>query len=109
MILKSIVNTYFKLFESKDIRGLSNLLSDDVSLSDWETNVKSKKAVLFELNKIFNSVNVIKITLNQYLESNNSAICIISINIDNLGILNVLDIFTFNDYKKIISIDAYKQ
>lgn len=109
MLLKNIVYTYFKLFETQDIRGLSNLLSDDVCLKDWEINVKSKKAVLFEFDKIFSSIKIIKVTLNQYFESNNSAICIISIGIDNLEALNIVDIITFNNDQKIISIDAYKQ
>lgn len=107
--MKSLISKYFKAFELKKLEDLSLLFSDTVSMKDWNVNVKGKKKVILELDKIFKSIGEIKIEVKEFYENKNKAICVICITGLNSSKLNVIDIITFNNNKKIIKIDAYKQ
>ena len=58
---KEIALNYFSAFSNKDLEGLSEVLSDDVSLKDWEMRADGKEAVLAASKNIFDAVNKIEI------------------------------------------------
>lgn len=112
--LKSLCNEYFINFNNKNLEKLSELFSDDISLTDWNISVKGKENVLKEISNIFSNVQNIKISIyGDLYEDKNTVCCEIEIILNNYTanyeILKVVDIITFNDYGKIEKINAYKQ
>jgi hypothetical protein len=103
------LNTYFDLFSNKDINGLSKLFSEDVKLVDWNISKSGKLEVIEANKKIFNSVDTIKVTPNKFYKNNNSYAVDISILVNEIENLDVIDIISFNKEGKINSIKAYKK
>lgn len=99
---------YFDLFSNKKIEELSELFSDDIILKDWDINSSGKDNVLESIKNIFEKINSISISLNEYYEDNNNSICEITLDADNNKI-NIVDIITFDETGKIQKINAYKQ
>ena len=53
----SLINTskeYFRKFSNKDLSGLKKMFSRDVSLRDWEINVRGINQVIEKQKKILN-------------------------------------------------------
>jgi len=111
---------YFLAFVKKDLTTLSNLVSDDVYLLDWEIEADGKEAFLNANREIFNSCSEIKITRQTIFrgeifsktdgidENWTTFFCPITIDIDG-QILQVLDLISFNQEGKISGILAYRQ
>ena len=114
------LNDYFLAFSDKDLSTLSELLSDDACLIDWEIEVEGKEAFLNANKEIFNKCEKIIIYRNtffygeifQQIESTNknfdTFFCPILINVDG-NMLKVLDSISFNEEGKICRVIAYRQ
>ena len=109
MSIVDIVKSYFEFFSNKDIQKIENLFAENITLKDWEINVKGKKNVIQANKNIFNSVNSIVVTPKNIYQDNLVALCEIDIFINSNENLKVIDIIKFNDKKEIIEISAYKQ
>jgi|LWDU01.1.fsa_nt_gi hypothetical protein len=108
-MLKTLAKKYFNLFSKKSIGRIAEMLSENVVLNDWETTCSGKEEVLNATQSIFDNVESIDIKLvNIYCEGN-SVIAELNIVINNSIMESVLDIITFDNNKKIININAYKQ
>ena len=107
MKIKKISLQYLKYFANKNINQISDLLDNNVSLTDWEICVEGKSQVVNAFKKIFESVTNIKVYVKKSYCIDNVFIGEIDIEIDNSKIL-VVDIITFNSDFKISSIRAYK-
>jgi len=68
-----------------------------------------RKMLLRQIKKIFNSVDSIKVTPLNIFQDKLVMTCEIDILINKKDKLKVVDIITFDEDKKIISISAYKQ
>ena len=100
---------YFKSFSDKNIDLLSEMFSDEIELADWNISAIGKDEVIEANQNIFNSVNNIQITpVNFYSKSDFSYAVHISIVIDGIENLNVIDVIEFDDDGLILSINAYK-
>jgi hypothetical protein len=98
---------YFYHFSNKDIVGLSEMFSNDITLTDWDINVSGKKEVLKANLNIFSSVESISVVVKKIYENNDSYAVEIDITIDGSTVLEVVDVIKF-DFSKIKSIKAYK-
>ena len=100
---------YFDLFSKKDLDGLSELFSDNVTLRDWEIFASGKKNVLAANKKIFDSVNNIQVKLiDQSLSYNDTVYNEIIIKINNTENLLVVDVIIFDKKGLIKEIKAFK-
>lgn len=106
--LNKICDYYFDSFSWKNIDRVSELLSDDVELIDWNVKSKGKYQVIEEYKNIFNNVNTIRAYVNKYYEYGDTVCCDITIIIDDKEKIEVMDVITFDDMAKIKKIKAYK-
>jgi predicted metal-dependent enzyme (double-stranded beta helix superfamily) len=106
--LKALATEYFETFSRKDLDGLAAMFTGDVTLRDWEISAAGIDEVVAANKKIFDSVEYIHVSpLNLYRDANTIA-ADLSIVVSGAIHLYVVDIITFNDTGKIVSIKAYK-
>ena len=98
---------YFYHFSNKDIVGLSDMFSDDVTLTDWDISVVGKEGVLKANLNIFSSVDSINVKVKNIYKNNSDYAIDILITIDESTVLEVVDVIRF-DGNLIKSIKAYK-
>jgi len=98
---------YFHDFETKNLDGVSEILSDNVQLIDWNLDLVGKETVLNAVSDIFSNFEKIKIDINRMTMDKSCCMAEITILLDNLQ-LKVVDVLEF-EKNKIISIRAYKQ
>jgi len=105
------LDRYFKWFENKDIVNLKKLFSDDITLQDWNINKVGLDQVVEANIDIFNSVDTIKVKVNEIYsdDNNNGYACDITITINSSEVLDVVDLITFNEKGKIYKVRAYKK
>jgi|TARA_Y100001947_G_C10233695_1_gene258653 hypothetical protein len=103
---------YFVTFSEKDIEGLKNMFSDNVSLRDWEISVEGIDEVLKANQNIFDSVDTIvvkPIRVWDFLsQEDNVVVAELEIVVNDEVTELVTDILEFDDDEKIKSIRAYK-
>ena len=104
---ESVTARYFKLWQTKNIEGLSKLFEDSILLQDWDNLIKGKEAVMkFNLD-FFNSVNIIELNVVSSHCFENTTFSELSIIIDGVK-LTVLDKIVFNKNFLITQIRAFK-
>lgn len=106
--LKALATQYFETFSRKDLDGLGVMFTGDVTLRDWEISAAGIDDVLAANKKIFDSVESIQVTPLHLYQDTNTVAAEISIVVNGTVHLKVVDIITFNDSGKIVSIKAYK-
>jgi ketosteroid isomerase-like protein len=106
--LKSTAIEYFETFSRKDLDGLGAMFTGDVTLRDWEISAAGIDEVLVANKKIFDSVEYIHVMPLHLYQDGNTVAAELSIVVSGAVQLNVIDIITFNDTGKIVSIRAYK-
>ncbi len=105
-----IACNYFEAFSNKDLKTLSELYSDDVSLADWEPLFfDGKESVLGANKNLFDSVESVNIVVKRIGSNDKNVFAEIDILINNITQLFVVDILEFNQDNKIKSIRAYKR
>ncbi len=104
------VRQYFTNFVHANREKLSDQLSDDASLVDWDINVYGKEVVLAAFDNIWSSLSDISVEVISMDFIANQAYCTITISAPELeNPLNVIDVIGFNDQNEICSITAYKR
>jgi hypothetical protein len=98
-------NEYFEAIVSKDLAALSEMYSDRISLVDWNGSWFRPDKVLEANKQLFQNDFELKVL--DTTQSDNKTFNTIVIKINN-EIVEILDIITFDDTFKIISIKAYK-
>ena len=106
--LKSLAEQYFETFSRKDLDGLGVMFTGDVTLRDWEISATGIDEVLAANKKIFDSVEYIHVLPLHLYQDANTVAAELSIVVSGAVHLSVVDIITFNDAGKIVSIKAYK-
>ena len=99
---------YFQHWNNRDLKGLSEILSDDVILVDWEINVSGLKPVLNANEQIFNDVDGIRAEVITLATVDNTVIAELDIHISDTEILEVVDVLRRTEDYKIKSIKAFK-
>ena len=105
---REVALSYFKYWNNRDLKRLSEILSADVSLVDWEINVSGLKPVLNANEQIFNDVDGIRAELVTLTTEANTIIAELDIHISEMEILEVVDVLRLTDDYKIKSIKAFK-
>ena len=107
--LIEISKQYFNTFSNKDLSGLEKMFAKDVSLRDWEIEAKEKEEVLKANEKIFESVDSIKVRPLKIYNDGNTVVAELQIDINNgQELLLVVDVIEFDNGNKINAIRAYK-
>lgn len=104
---REVVLRYLKLYECKDIKGISDIFSNDILLRDWKICVQGKEKALLETKKNFDAVDAIKIEVLALYENENTVAAELKIIINNKEELYVVDVITINSESKINSIKAF--
>ena len=99
---------YFFSFSSKDIISLQDFFDDHIILRDWDIEAKGITDVLSANSSIFENVDQIEAIPLNILESDQTIIAELSIVINSLETLKVVDILEFSESGKIKAIRAYK-
>jgi hypothetical protein len=106
---KQELKRYFEFFSDKNIDMISKMFSDEVSLVDWNISAFGKKEVLKANENIFQNVESIEVTpIEFYSNSDTSYSVKISIIVDEIEKLEVIDVIKFDENGLIKSIEAYK-
>jgi hypothetical protein len=108
MDLKSLCLEYFETFSRKDLDEIATMFTGDIILRDWEISATGIDEVLAANKKIFDSVEYIHVMPLHLYRDNNTVVAELSIVVSGAVHLSVVDIITFNDTGKIVSIRAYK-
>ena len=107
MNYSDLTEKYFEAFSSMNIEKLDEYYDDEISLRDWEIDLKGKSSVLNANKLFFESINEIGIKIISIYQNQNTLAAEIEITIDNNEKLLVIDLISFKK-KKIISIKAFK-
>jgi len=99
---------YFDAFGSADIAGVSDFLSENVCLRDWNLDVCGINAVLIEYSNIFKSLSSIAVCVVAIYEVELTVIAELIITAEEIGAIKVVDVLSFDEKGKIRSIRAYK-
>lgn len=106
---KDLTLKYFELFSDKNIKLLAEMFSNDVKLIDWEINANGLQEVLLANEKIFENTKTIKVKPKLLAEVDDTVLAKIEVLIDDVLVINVVDVITFNKEHKIKEILAYKR
>ena len=105
--LKQLATQYFETFSNKDLDGLEDMFTDDVSLRDWTRSATGKIGMLAANKDIFDSVNTITATPVALYEEGDTVIAELVILVNDNESLLVVDVIKFRD-NKISSVIAYR-
>ena len=109
VIRSQIVEDYLDFFENKDTDSISDLFSEDCTLTDWNVGtVVGKQNVVKLFSEIFNSVGNIEANVSHIHEDPDGIlICEMVLLLDEEELL-VADVFEFNEEDQIKALRAYK-
>jgi len=105
--INNVILSYLKFYESKDLKGIENIFSEDIILRDWKIRVIGKESALAETKKNFESVHSIKIKVISLYQNENSIAAELKITLNESEELYVVDIITINSHYRINSIKAF--
>ena len=108
MKIENLIIEYQEAFNSQNLDKLKSIFSEDITLKDWDREVKGNNNALQENKKIFESVKSIRAETVKNYFFENIAVCILKIVVNDNEILDVVDIIEVNRENKISSIKAYK-
>lgn len=106
-VIESVTKQFLAAYEDKDLKAIAAQLAENVVSRDWNSETSGKASVLDEFAKNFESASSIKIQLHQLLIALDSVAAEIEIDVDGER-LSVVDVLTFDDQAKIISIISYR-
>ena len=110
--LKKNAIRYFDVWNSHDVSSLKNLLAAEATLRDWDVEVAGGDAVAAANAKIFTAEPGIKIeVLTTHMAVHTlTVVCEILVRLNNEKgeVLKVVDIISFDEEGKIVSVRAYK-
>ncbi len=99
---------YLHAYSSKDLNAISCMLSDSVTLQDWNVSVQGKSAVIDETQRNFQAASTIGIHIKSAYEHAHSAIAELGILVDGNVALEVVDVLVFDELGQVLAIRSYK-
>lgn len=104
-----LAKAYFASWNGHNIQELRNLFASNISLQDWDTHSMNIENVLKSNESIFNNnPNINAKILNLGLLNEVKVVAELKIFIDDENIIDVIDVITFDEQRKITNIKAYK-
>lgn len=107
MSLKDTFIAYLHAYSRKDLLAVSDMFADDITLRDWKISVSGRETAISETRKNFQSADTIEIEILKTYESEDAVVGELKIIVNASEVLYVVDVVTFNDAGKIVSIRAY--
>lgn len=106
--LKELASKYLAAYAAKDLATIAELISESVSLQDWNVSGQGAKFFLNETEKNFQDAEKIEIQVVQLLLDENTVAARLLIVVDDSIELEVVDVITFDENAKIAALQAYK-
>ena len=107
--MKQLALNYFLAWNAQDAVWLSYLLSENISLTDWDNSASGTADVIGLNQKIWKDFPEINVEVLDITTSETHCAAKLKIHLNPKGeTLDVVDIFTFSRNGKIDSIKAYK-
>ncbi len=95
-------------YQAKDIATIASMFHPEVVLRDWNSEVRDHSAAVAEFTKNFEQAQSLKIQIKRIYLGKLSAAAELEITVNETEQINVVDVLTFNNEGKIMSIVAYK-
>ena len=121
LFYQNLLTKYFLAFQGKDLVAISELFSDDIVLKDWVVELNGKEKILKFNEEVFGKFEKVHISFDNFFHCDsvflidstheaecNMFACPIRITLDDIS-LDVLDLISFDNEGKIISVTAYKK
>ena len=104
-----LAKAYFASWNGHNIQELRNLFASNISLEDWDTHSINIENVLKSNGKIFDDhTNINAKILNLNFLNEIKVVAELKIFVDDETIIDVIDVITFDEQRKITNIKAYK-
>lgn len=100
---------YFKAFSERNIPVLTEMFDRNAELIDWEVDIKGVNNILAFNKKFFDSIENLEIRVVNIANVDTTVLAQIEVIINRKTIVEVVDIITFNNKKKITQIKAFKR
>ncbi len=98
---------YLKSYAEKDLDGVAALFAEHIVLRDWKIRVVGKQKAVEETKKNFEAANSLAIEVLSTYENEHTVAAELKIVVNEVEELYVVDVITFDDDGRIISIRAY--
>lgn len=108
MDYKNRALNYFNAFSEKNLLNLKFMFDQNVTLRDWDIYARGVVDVMEANQKIFDSVDTIKVTPLALYQQDTTVIAELTILVNGTETLLVTDIIEFTNDGKIKNIRAYK-
>jgi hypothetical protein len=106
--VEQLTRSCLAAYQAKDIATIASMFHSDVVLRDWNSEVRSHAAAVAEFTKNFEQAHSLKIQIKRIYLCELSAAAELEITVNQTELLNVVDVLSFNEEGKILSIVAYK-
>ncbi len=95
-------------YQAKDIATIASMFHPEVVLRDWNSEVRGHAAAVAEFSKNFEQAHSLKIQIKRIYLGDLLAAAELEIAVNETEQIKVVDVMTFNNEGKIMSIVAYK-
>lgn len=106
--VEQLTRNFLAAYEAKDIETIAAMFHTDVFLRDWNSEVSGQAAAVAEFTKNFQQAKSLKIVIKRIYLAELSAAAELEITVNHTELLNVVDVLSFNEEGKILSIVAYR-
>lgn len=100
---------YLKAWSEKDLESLSDMIADNITLTDWEGSIQGRNQVIAFNQLVFKNIGHTRVDIERIAIGQDTVIVEIVITINNSQIIHVVDVLEFDDDNKIKRIRAYKR
>lgn len=108
MYLEALARRFLAAYERKDIATIAELFSQNVVLRDWNSEVVGYEAAIVEFTNNFRVADSLKIKVRRIMTNGNDVAAELEVVINGVETLRVVDVLTYSEDQKILSIVAYK-
>ena len=105
---EELLKDFLHAYEQKDLDAISEMVSEDVFLRDWNLEASGKESLIREFSKNFATQASIEIRILRTFSSDAGTAAEIEIALGDEQTLRVVDILGFDNDLKISSIVSYK-
>jgi len=106
--VEQLTRNLLAAYQAKDIATIASMFHPEVVLRDWNSEVRDHSAAVAEFTKNFEQAQSLKIQIKRIYLGELSAAAELEIAVNETEQINVVDVLTFNNEGKIMSIVAYK-
>ena len=106
--VEALTRKFISAYEQKDIGAIAEMFAPNVVLRDWNSEVVGFKSAIVEFTNNFQAAESLRIKIQNLMVTGSFAAAELEIVINGIEILRVVDVLSFSEDQKILSIVAYK-